>query len=342
MEELKLELMPRVYSVNESLDLEKEKRIANSKTHSQIGVSYFDHALGGIYANDVLLIGAKSGVGKTELATLIALENAKAGQRVIYFALEAEEQEIIRRIQFKYISKYFFDNIKNFDSKIKLRYQDWYYNKLHGKIREAEKYAVNEITKLEGKLKTIYRTSSNYTADDFRKHFFALQDDADMFIVDHVHYFDSDEPNENKALKETMKRIRDCALLGNKPIALVAHMRKSDSKQKLLIPELDDFHGSSDLAKIATKAIAIAPAFDIKPIGTQYPTYMKVLKNRVGSDSERYTALGYFDISSNTYDKEYSVGMIKGSTFEELERPPMWADKKRIHNEFGKVVAFEE
>lgn len=336
------QLLPRIYSVEESLRIEQQKRIENSKTHSQIGVSYFDHALGGVYANDVLLIGAKSGVGKTELATSIALANAKSGRRVMYFALEAEDQEITRRIKFKYVSKFFYQNLASYRN-INLRYQDWYYNKYGSSIEACERYANDELLKIGGNLKTIYRTASSYTAEDFRSHFFALQDEADMFIVDHVHYFDSEEPNENKALKDTMKRIRDCAQLGGKPIVLVAHVRKSDTRNKSIIPDLEDFHGSSDLGKIATKAIAIAPAYDQERNGTLYPTYMKVLKSRVGSDTERFTALSWFDVSSNSYSQEYVIGTHRGDKFTELEEDalkPQWANRMAIKNEFGEVRGY--
>lgn len=341
--ENKINLLPDVFDFDDSLKKESEIRIENSKTKSPIGVSYFDHAIGGIYANDVLLIGAKSGVGKTELATQIALTNALNGRRVLYFALEAEMHEIARRIKFKYVSEYFYENKNQFENQ-HLRYQDWYYYKYGNMLDVADRYADSKLSFLKENLKTIYRTDTGYTANDFKKHFFALKDSADMFIVDHVHYFDSDEPNENKALKDAMKSIRDCALNGNKPIVLVAHMRKSDARMKTLVPELDDFHGSSDLAKIATKAIAIAPAKDQERKKSLYPTYMKVLKCRVGSDSERFSALGYFDISKNKYAMDYVIGHSSGDSFKEIDdesEKPQWAKKKKITNQFGEVLRYE-
>jgi replicative DNA helicase len=54
------------------------------------GVTYLDAALKGICPNDLILIGATSGAGKTELCAQIARINAKLGKRVNYIALEAE------------------------------------------------------------------------------------------------------------------------------------------------------------------------------------------------------------------------------------------------------------
>lgn len=333
-----MNLIPQFNSFAENLEKERVARIANSVTRMSFGVSYFDDALCGIYANDVVLIGAKSGQGKTELATHIAFTNAARGFRVMYFALEAERCEIERRIKFKFVARNFYANQNRFKG-ITLRYADWYYAKYGDRLDLIEQASTMELENINGKFTTIYRESTFYTADDFARHFHALQDKADLFVVDHVHYFDSDEPNENKALKETMKRLRDCALLAGKAIVLVAHLRKTDKRYSSPVPELEDFHGSSDLGKIATKAIAIAPSPNIPPDGTKFPTLLKVLKSRVGSDCERYLAQSWFDVSSNSYSHSYELGSIKDGAFsahEDKKLIPSWA-KIPTTNEFGEM-----
>ncbi len=50
------------------------------------------------------MLGAKTGIGKTALATITALHNCQQGKRVHYFALEAEEREIERRMKFQIIA----------------------------------------------------------------------------------------------------------------------------------------------------------------------------------------------------------------------------------------------
>lgn len=336
---MNFDLMPKFKTSRESNLEEEISRVQNGKTLMPIGVPYFDAALGGIAANDVLLIGAKSGAGKTQLATTIALRNAMSGRRVLYFALEAEQDELVRRIKFNFVAEYFFKFRSQFPKNANLRYLDWYYNKLNFDAALANDYAKAMVDKSCETLTAMYRDSSAYTAEDFRRHFTASGDHFDLFVVDHVHYFDSDEPNDNKALKDTMKIIRDCALISSKPIVLVAHMRKSDQRNKMIVPELEDFHGSSDLAKIATKAIAIAPCYDFKADGTKYPTYLKVLKNRVGSEVERFTALCNFDVAKNFYDKTFKPGKIVGGVWKELESSerPAWMPVP-TKNEFGEYV----
>jgi archaellum biogenesis ATPase FlaH len=339
MEKIKFDILQKIYSFDETLEAEQESRKKNGSNMATFGIQYFDDAMSGIAMNDVVLIGAKSGVGKTAAAINIAYKNAMLGKRVLYFALEAEEHEVLRRIKYQLVSHYFFNNRKEFPANAKIRYNDWYYNFLDFDLKRAEEFANDNLLTISKNMKAIYRTQSKFMIQDFERNFYTEQDNFDLFILDHVHYFDSDEPNENKAMKEVMKGIRDCALIGSKPVVLVAHVRKSDSKNKTIIPELEDFHGSSDLGRIATKAIAIAPAYDLRPMGTKYGTYIKILKCRVGSDVERYTALTHFDISTNQYTKSYDVGRISENKFLSLDGCdlPSWA-KKPIKNEFGEYV----
>jgi replicative DNA helicase len=338
----------KVVTVGDSFEKEKEHRVQNTKHKYTTGNTYFDDALGGIYCNDVLLIGAKSGKGKTEFAVNIAEQNAKLGKKVLYFALEAEKFEITRRIKYKYISKYFFKNRLKFQDIPYLRYADWYYGNYGNALELAEKYAEKEMSLFQDNIKIIYRESSKYTVDDFAKTFFSMQADNDLFIVDHIHYFDSDQENENKAMKEIMKKLRDCALIGDKPIVLLAHLRKSDKASKNIMPDLEDFHGSSDLGKIATKAIVMSPSrrkedYD-QENKNRYPTFLKVLKSRVGSDVERYTALGFFDIYKNQYEQFYCVGEDSFDKWEECEEGsnPVWVRTKITKNEFGEIVGFDK
>src|SRR5690606_17377988 len=76
--------------------------------------------------------------------------------------------------------------------------------------------------------------------------------DTDLIIVDHVHYFDFDDDNENRAIKDLAKIVRQLSIEEQKPIILIAHLRKRDKKNPDLVADLEEFHGSSDLYKIAT------------------------------------------------------------------------------------------
>lgn len=314
------------------LGLEKALRQQNANDSCKFGIAYFDDALRGIYPNDLVLIGAKSGAGKTQLATHIAMTNAQAGKKVLYFALEAENQEIARRIKYSRVANAFFKHRDTFPG-LRMDYASWYYCKYGNKLDQIEKKVDDELKTTFANIKTFYRTHGRFTIDDFEKYYLAEVNQADITIIDHIHYFDSDEQNENKALKEITMRLRDQALLNSKPLIVIAHLRKRDKRAKMLIPDLEEFHGTSDLGKIATKAIAIAPAYDVAgPSAELFPTYLRVLKSRVNSSIERYTALGYFDISRNEYQDHYKLGVVddnKGEWNEvESTKVPYWSKRE--------------
>jgi hypothetical protein len=305
---------------------ERDYRVGMSNQVLSFGVSYLDHALGGIVPNDLVLFGAKTGVGKTALATITALHNCQAGKRVHYFALEAEESEIERRMKFQVVSQLYY---KSAGEKRPIRYLDWYMGKLDRELAQFDREADKILASKLGDLFTFYKFDS-FTSDEFCRRVDAVKDSSDLVILDHLHYVDSDDENENRGYKRIVKQIRDVALRTGRPIIVVAHVRKGDRRFEPLIPGIEDFHGSSDIAKIATKAVMLAPAYD-KPTGKSYlwNTYVQVVKCRLDSSVTRYAALVTFNTRENTYDENYLLGRLadQGKTFQYLtgEDMPSWS-----------------
>lgn len=303
---------------------ERKLRIENGKDVLSFGIQFLDECLGGIYKNDLIIVGAKTGFGKSQLASLIALENVKIGKRVHVFALEAEEYEIERRIKYQLIADKFF-KLQN-RPPVKLNYMDWYYGKIDSHLDAIEEEVDEELQKFKT-LHTFYR-QGDFDIKDFERLALGLKNETDLFIIDHLHYFDYDDQNENKAVKETVKRIRDCALITGKPVILIAHIRKTDKRLKQLIPDIEDFHGSSDIGKIGTKAITIAPCYEEHP-GIHRKTYFQVLKCRVDGARQGMTGLLSFNVNHHKYERQYYLGKLSfdGSEFKSFNfnQMPFWA-----------------
>jgi hypothetical protein len=79
---------------------ETDERVERSKNELKYNHAFLDDLLRGIAVNDLIVLGAETGAGKTEFARAIAASNAKQGRRVYYFALEAEPKEIERRTKY--------------------------------------------------------------------------------------------------------------------------------------------------------------------------------------------------------------------------------------------------
>lgn len=311
------------------LSTERQCRDDARKGWLSFGVPFLDLALGGIVPNDLILIGAKTGVGKTALASWIAQSNAIMGKRVHYFALEAEPMEIERRIKFGLLAKLVRKRISGDHDD--MNFLDWYMFRLEHKCGQFEEEVNKTIAENFATLSTYYREADFY-AEHFEQLVDSVADKTDLIVLDHLHYVESDEPSENKAYKVIVKKIRDVSLRIGKPIIVVAHLRKSDRRGGTIVPTIEDFHGTSDVPKMATKAIMLAPAFD-QDSGDRclWPTYIYPAKCRFEGSRTRYVALCNFDVRTGGYEAAFTLGRTStdGTEWNPKERSewPEWARK---------------
>lgn len=131
---------------------------------------------------------------------------------------------------------------------------------------------------------------------------------------------------ENKAVTDIVKRIRDLALLSSLPIILVAHIKKADKKFRTVVPEIDDFHGTSNISKIATKAILLSPDREGPVDPKRFSTFFRVAKYRVDGSVSRYIARCIFNIETNRYEDNFDLGTSceDGKGFSPLEGKHLW------------------
>jgi hypothetical protein len=331
---LELKLLDNLKLFRERILEERIQRLKIGQDYLPFGVTFLDQALGGIYANDLILYVAKTGIGKTQLAVITAIAAAALGKRVHFFALEAEPNEIERRIKYQMLADNFFKFLRKDFPDVHLNYMDWYYGKLDAPLGKVEDEIQDLVKDLYPGLWTYYR-EGEFTIQDFERKFMAIQDQTDLVIVDHLHYFDHEDENENRAMKTIVKRIRDLAILSGKPVVLVAHMRKSDRKNKQIVPGCDEVHGSSDITKIATKVVTIAPADEKQAHGNRWPTYIRVAKCRVDGSRTKFTGLVGFNADTNGYQSSYYLGRLSPSEDEFLpiykfNELPYWAKSAEV------------
>ncbi len=314
---------------------ERAERLAITPRILTFGVRWLDVALGGFFPSDCVLLGGVSGKGKTEMARLIAQANALLGRCVHYFALESDPREIERRAKYTFLADRILSRVGGSRFYERLNYLDWYAGRIDDVTGPYEEEADVQVAAVLRNLFTRYLDRETFGIDDFERAVHQLGDDTDLIILDHFHYLDFGE-QENRAAKEAMKRIRSLALSTGKPILVVAHIRKATggAGAKRLIPVLDDFHGSSDVVKMATKAIILAPAVDRQNTQSHlWKTYLSAGKCRVEGERARYAACVVFDARRRSYDDEFLLGTVSqgGDKFIEVEpnRIPPWARQRQ-------------
>lgn len=314
-------------SASESAFTEIEARRGAMERLLHYGVDYLDDVYIGISPCELSLIGAPTGIGKTQLCCSIAQANLNQGKRVHYIALEAEQYEIERRIKYQMLSQVYFADPRRPRLDRQLSYDRWRLGAYLDELREYEKLAADYFEKGYRDLH-IYYKQGNFAVEDLIEQVVVNSDKTDLIIVDHVHYFDFDDQNENRALKKIATVARDLTTRENKPMILVAHLRKRDKFNEALAADVDEFHGSSDLTKIATQVITISPGQPLSN-GT-FETFFRTGKNRNNGGSSRYLGRATYSLKKGVYEPGYKIGWAsqkRKEGFAELDHNlyPDWA-----------------
>lgn len=291
------------------------------------GISFLDEALIGIGPGDLVLVGAPSGIGKTQLCCNIAKANIDKGRRVHFIALESDEFEIERRLKYQIVAREYFATCPRPSIPGRLDFDRWRMGDFLPELGDIEISAMKEFEEKYQNL-FLHHKGERFGIEQLIESVVGAADDSDLFIIDHAHYFDFEDENENRAMKSLAKQVRRLALEQHRPIILVAHLRKRDRGNPELVAGLDEFHGSSDLAKIATRVVTIAQG-GITDKGN-YETFFRVPKNRLNGGSKFYIARMVFNPQKGNYEDEYrlgSAGLTRDSGFSDIpkENAPQWA-----------------
>jgi hypothetical protein len=247
--------------------------------------------------------------------TNIALENIKLGKKVYFYALEAEEAEIERRLKYKLIAERYYAA----GNREPISFQDWYYGDVNLKRYENGL----QFPMLEN-LFTKYRTT-DFTPRHLVASYNALRGKADLIILDHLHYVDLDNDESNAEMKSLLKTIKAAALVTRVPCVAVSHLRKRDGNSRKDIAELDDFHGSSDITKISTKCI-LMQAGELDAEGNSI-TYIHASKNRHGGERTKYLAAVRFNPRTNAYLPDVALFGVSNGKITKTASKPYWMGK---------------
>lgn len=311
--------------IRKSSDRIKELNSARLATEPlSFGVKYLDEITGGgISPEDFILVSARTGTGKTELAKIIAMENRH--KRVHFFALEAAKNEIERRMKYSLVANVVFGPMRDHFKGEHFNYLDWMHGRFNHILGPFEK-ELDEITAAAfGNLKTYYPGDEALTEENLNKVLISIENETDLIIFDHIHYFDFQDENENRAMKKTVKTLKRFSEQSGKPVILLAHLRKADKRFPTVVPSIDDIHGSSDIGKQCTTAIMLSSAnMELAPY--HYATHIALAKFRYDMSRTRFVSVCGYDIKKNAYDEKYYLGKVSfDETKLETVSLPHWA-----------------
>lgn len=329
-----------------------ERRSFDANTLCTYGIKILDDSLKCIMNNDLIIIGADSGIGKSELAITIAMTNVMNGKRVGMYYLEGGEIEAIARIKWREICKVYYSKykgqIQNFD------YVNWRTNNIKEKLlKEIEDIVIDKLYPQIGENLWIYPIEKGFTIEMLEGSLLAFhslvpaptgspfeavgQIGLDLLIIDHLQYFDlTGKENEIVQTTKILKRIKELTDIYHIPVVAMSHLRKKTKDRGL--PDQEDFYGSSNIPKIASTAITITPDNSKEDFSDNlYPTFFRVVKSRIGI-RPNYCMKSDFDLNKREYSSDYDMFLINNDGFVAKnplpnEKLPVWAHKQQSNEE---------
>lgn len=312
------------FETYEQFRLRRELKAARQIPFS---IRFLKDAFISIMPNDLILIGAKTGAGKTQIGTALALDAAKHCTSVHYFALEADKEEIEDRLVYSELATIFFKEKWNVRFPwVQMRYSTFHSANLPKELAPLEKQAFTNVKNKTSGLNTIYKDKF-YTVDDFVRDFQGVKDESRLVIIDHLHFFDlGKNEKEYEGLRRAIKTIRAAAMDHDVPIILLAQLRKGESKSAGL-PSIDDFHGHSDIVRTATSVLLLSRAPQTER--SKVPTYVQIAKARHAGDTVGYAGVLNYDLETGSYEREYQIARVSGSGEPKIlgakGEMPLWA-----------------
>ena len=341
------ETMSNFITWKEAYKKESQDRLdTDIKKLCKYGIKPLDDSLICINKGELVVIGADSGVGKSEIAINISRHNAMAGKKVALYHLEGGYREAVSRIKWKDITREYFANHTGMG--IDMDFRKWSVNFEQDKILtdiEAEVYEHYKDKCMENLY--FYDSPDDLTITDFLASLLDFHDlktaggnfysgdqrsagfDLDLIVIDHLQYFSLDQgENEIQEITNIIRQVKKVTDKYKIPVVLISHLRKKMKDRGL--PDQQDFYGSSNIPKIATTAITLTPKINSEDFRNQiYPTWVRVVKSRIGIKPS-IAMLIDFNSRSKEYSDKYELYKVnsEGHTSKEpmMETDvPKWA-----------------
>ena len=209
----------------------------NKELRIDTGFPRLDGILMGMYGGNLIIIGARPGIGKSVFGLDIARSATQKGHKAIYFSLEMLSDELSER----YIcnkGNITLDHIvrKTMD------------------MDEIARYA-NACSELSS-LPLIVNDSPNVTVQQIRAQA-RLIPDAEIIFVDHIGLLKADGryQNRNLELGAISRELKNLATELRIPIVVLAQLNRG--KEETQEPQLNDLRDSGELEQNASKVLLL-------------------------------------------------------------------------------------
>ena len=202
------------------------------------GFSKLDEITGGLESGDVIVIGARPGVGKSAFTSQIILEMAKAGKRIGFYNLEMSEKQVYERL------------LSN-QSGIRLN-----------RIRRAIQFLGDEKERFERANKTLGKmdiliSSGTKSVSEIRNE--CRHQELDCIIIDYLQLVRADTRYQSRASEvgAISKAIKALAMELNVPIIALSQLNRTSEMRETKEPTMGELREAGDIEQDASIIILL-------------------------------------------------------------------------------------
>lgn len=212
----------------------REKKEAKLYT----GFSKLDDITGGLEGGDVIVIGARPGVGKSAFTSQIILEMAKAGKRIGFYNLEMSEKQVYERL------------LSN-QSGIRLN-----------RIRRAIQFLGDEKERFDKANRALEEmdilvSSGTKSVSEIRNE--CRHQDLDCIIIDYLQLVRADTRYQSRASEvgAISKAIKALAMELNVPIIALSQLNRTSEMRETKEPTMGELREAGDIEQDASIIILL-------------------------------------------------------------------------------------
>ena len=202
------------------------------------GFSKLDEITGGLEGGDVIVIGARPGVGKSAFTSQIILEMAKAGKRIGFYNLEMSEKQVYERL------------LSN-QSGIRLN-----------RIRRAIQFLGDEKERFESANQTLGKmdiliSSGTKSVSEIRNE--CRHQELDCIIIDYLQLVRADTRYQSRASEvgAISKAIKALAMELNVPIIALSQLNRTSEMRETKEPTMGELREDGDIEQDASIIILL-------------------------------------------------------------------------------------
>jgi hypothetical protein len=275
------------------------------------GIKWLDETLIGIHQNELVLIGAESGYGKTTLVSHLADHNAGNNMETIFIKLEGDPQEYGELEIFKLAKDYYYEALNSGQCKyIDMNFIKYRLGLMKGTgFEKYEEMALSFLQKAHEKL-YLWDIRKKINVSSLYEIYKEKCLTAKLILLDHINYMTvANEQSIYQEETDLMMALKDMAEAYDIPSVVVSHLRKKQGRE-FYLPDKDDFMGSSNKFKIAYTCIMISQYPELNDYKKNlYATVFRVVKSR-GGVSQYRCGIQMFDAINKRYTPMVLNGIV--------------------------------